>query len=87
MARSLSKELVDIGLDVCVLSGSVPGGPGDAESFYSGLDVHAVNFNAGEAPMHPSYEDHPGTPDRCFAVIDDAVPHPCRCLGASAERC
>ncbi len=72
MARSLSKELVDIGLDVCVLSGSVPGGPGDAESFYSGLDVHAVNFNAGEAPMHPSYEDHPGTPDRCFAVIDDA---------------
>lgn len=71
MARSLSKELVDNGLDVRILSGSLPGGPGDAESFYSGLDIHAVNFNAGEAPMHPSYEDHPGTPDRCFAVIDD----------------
>jgi glycosyltransferase involved in cell wall biosynthesis len=72
VARSLSKELVDNGLDVRILSGSLPGGPGDAENFYSGLDVHAVNFNAGEAPMHPSYEDHPGTPDRCFTVIDDA---------------
>jgi glycosyltransferase involved in cell wall biosynthesis len=72
VVRSLSKELAENGLDIRILSGSLPGGPGDAESFYSDLDVHAVDFLAGDAPMHPSYEDRPGTPDRCFAVIDDA---------------
>jgi glycosyltransferase involved in cell wall biosynthesis len=72
VARSLSKELAEAGWDVRILSGSVPGGPGDADAFYAGLDVHAVDFTAGDAPMHPSYEDHPGTPDRCFALIDDA---------------
>ena len=72
VARSLSRELSDSGCDVRILSGSLPGTPGDAESFYGGLDVHAVDFSAGEAPMHPSYEDRPGTLDRCFAVIDDA---------------
>lgn len=73
VARSLSTELGEIGWDVRVLSGSLPGGPGDADAFYAGLDVHAVDFTAGDAPMHPSYEDHPGTPDRCFALIDDAA--------------
>jgi glycosyltransferase involved in cell wall biosynthesis len=72
VARSLSKELTEIGWDVSILSGSVPGGPGDADAFYDGLDVHAVDFTTGDTPMHPSYEDHPGTPDRCFALIDDA---------------
>jgi glycosyltransferase involved in cell wall biosynthesis len=72
VARSLSKELPRNGCEVRVLSGSLPGGPGDAEAFYSGLDVHAVDFSAGEAPMHPSYEDRPGAPDRCFALVDDA---------------
>lgn len=71
VARSLSKELTSNGWDVRILSGSLPGGPGDADAFYAGLDVHAVDFTAGAAPMHPSYEDHPGTPDRCFALIDD----------------
>ena len=28
--------------------------------------------SAGEAPMHPSYEDRPGAADRCFALVDDA---------------
>jgi glycosyltransferase involved in cell wall biosynthesis len=72
VARSLSHELGKQGWDVRILSGSVPGGPGDAEVFYSGLDVRVVDFAAGDAPMHPSYEDHPGTPDRCFALVDDA---------------
>jgi glycosyltransferase involved in cell wall biosynthesis len=71
VARSLSTELIANGWTVRILSGSVPGGPGDADAFYAGLDVHAVDFTTGEAPMHPSYEDHPGTPDRCFALIDD----------------
>jgi glycosyltransferase involved in cell wall biosynthesis len=57
---------------VRVLSGSLAGGPGDANAFYHGLDVDAVDFTSGAAPMHPSYEDRPGAPDRCFARVDDA---------------
>jgi glycosyltransferase involved in cell wall biosynthesis len=71
VARSLSIELGTQGWDVRVLSGSIPGGRGDANAFYRGLDIHAVDFTTGETPMHPSYEDHPGTPDRCFALLDD----------------
>jgi glycosyltransferase involved in cell wall biosynthesis len=72
VARSLAKALPDAGWDVRILSGSLPGGPGDAARFYAGLDVQTVDFSAGQAPMHPSYEDHPGTPDRCFATVDGA---------------
>jgi glycosyltransferase involved in cell wall biosynthesis len=72
VARSLSATLPANGWDVRVLSGSISGGPGDADAFYRGLDVHAVDFAMGEAPMQPSYEDRPGAPDRCFALVDDA---------------
>jgi glycosyltransferase involved in cell wall biosynthesis len=72
VTRSLSAELPAHGWTVRVLSGSLPGGPGDAQSFYAGLDLHVVDFAAGDAPMHPSYEDRPGAPDRCFALVDDA---------------
>ncbi len=54
-----------------MVSGSTGTGLGDAEAFYAGLDVHAVDFAAGDAPMHPSYEDRPGAPDRCFARLGD----------------
>jgi glycosyltransferase involved in cell wall biosynthesis len=58
---------------VTILSGSVGGGGlSDAGRFYAGLDVHAVDFAAGDAPMHPSYEDRPDAPDRVFAALDDA---------------
>ena len=46
-------------------------GLGDAEHFYEGCDVHAVRFDRGDAPMHPSYEDRPDAPDRVFAALDD----------------
>ncbi len=72
VARSLSQKLPEFGWDVRVLSGSIPGGLGDAERFYAGLDVAAVDFTRGDAPMHPSYEDRTGAPDVCFARIDDA---------------
>jgi glycosyltransferase involved in cell wall biosynthesis len=75
VARSLSAALPAHGWEVRVLSGSISGGPGDAETFYRGLDVHAVDFAAGDAPMQPSYEDRPGAPDRCFALVDDADYH------------
>jgi glycosyltransferase involved in cell wall biosynthesis len=56
---------------------------GDAGAFYG--DVHAVKFDAalasaaplrfdapvGSAPLHPSFEDRPGAPDRVFATLDD----------------
>ena len=72
MVRSMSRQLPENGWDVRILTGSVPGGPGDADSFYGDLDIQTVDFTAGDAPMHPSYEDRPGAPDRCFALVDDA---------------
>ncbi len=72
MARALASELPARGWDVTLVSGSTGAGLGDAESFYRGLDVHAVDFSAGDAPMHPSFEDRPDAPDRCFARVGDA---------------
>jgi glycosyltransferase involved in cell wall biosynthesis len=71
VTRALAGELPGHGWDVTVLSGSLGSGTGDARGFYSGLDLQAVDFDAGDAPMHPSYEDRPGAPDGCFACVDD----------------
>ena len=70
VARALARELPAHGCDVTIVSGSLPG-LGDAEHFYAGCDVHAVRFDRGEAPMHPSYEDRADAPDRVFAALDD----------------
>src|SRR5919198_5151900 len=70
VARALARELPAHGCDVTIVSGSLPG-YGDAEHFYEGLDVHAVDFERGDAPLHPSYEDRPDAPDRVFAALDD----------------
>jgi glycosyltransferase involved in cell wall biosynthesis len=67
-----------------VMSGSAgpPGGPGDAVTFFAGLDVVPVSYDAAllapdpllaSPPMHPSYEDRPGAPDRVMAGLDEAV--------------
>lgn len=83
VARNLAATLPLAGWDVTVLSGSVtrPGHPGDAASFYKGLDVRPVDMThaltspdpmAANPPMHPSYEDREGAPDRIFAALDDA---------------
>jgi glycosyltransferase involved in cell wall biosynthesis len=78
VARALARELPAHGCDVTIVSGSIGSHPptpqaahGDAERFYDGLDVHAVDFSRGDAPMHPSYEDRPDAPDRVFAALDD----------------
>ncbi len=82
VARNLAATLPLTGWDVTVLSGSVtrPGHPGDAASFYHGLDVRPVDMTraltspdpmAASPPMHPSYEDRAGAPDRTFAKLDD----------------
>ena len=70
VARALARELPAHGCDVTVVSGSLSG-LGDAEHFYEGCDVHAVRFDRGDAPMHPSYEDRAEAPDRVFAALDD----------------
>lgn len=67
-----------------IVSGSVGpvGGPGHAVSFFAGLHVVPVSYDAALAasdpmaaspPMHPSYEDRPGAPDRVMAGLDDAT--------------
>ena len=85
VARALALELPSYGWDVTVVSGSRTDleAFGDAASFYAGLDVHPVSFDEalassdpldpppGAVPMHPSFEDRPGAPDRVFAALDD----------------
>jgi glycosyltransferase involved in cell wall biosynthesis len=73
VARSLARGLPANGWDVTVVSGSKHSGHCDAENFYADLDVVAVDFDAGDAPMHPSYEDRPGADDVVFATVDDAA--------------
>jgi glycosyltransferase involved in cell wall biosynthesis len=73
VARALATELPAHGWDVTLVAGSRSGGHGDASAFFSGLDVRPVDFDAGDAPMHPSYEDRPGAVDGVFAAVGDAA--------------
>ena len=84
-ARALADGLRTQGCSVTLVAGSRAdlGIHGDARAFYG--DVHAVKFDAalasgaplrfegsvGSAPLHPSFEDRPGAPDRVFAMLDD----------------
>jgi glycosyltransferase involved in cell wall biosynthesis len=85
-ARTLARRLPALGWTVRLVSGSRDdlGADGDARRFYAGLDLQVVDFsqalrepdpaNPGEGnvvPIHPSYEDRPGAPDRIFAALDD----------------
>lgn len=69
VVRALATGLEAQGHDVTIVSGSLGGTHGDAHAFYGGLDVRAVDFRAGDAPMHPSYEDRPDAVDACFARV------------------
>jgi glycosyltransferase involved in cell wall biosynthesis len=74
VARALATELPAHGWDVTLVTGSLRGGHGDATAFYDDLDVRPVDFGAGDAPMHPSYEDRGGrgsVRDGVFAAVDD----------------
>jgi glycosyltransferase involved in cell wall biosynthesis len=82
VARNLASCLAGAGWDVTIVSGSLtrPGTPGDAREFYAGLDVRPLDMTraleaadpmAADPPMHPSYEDRQGAPDRVFASLDD----------------
>src|SRR4051812_12115216 len=78
-ARNRAATLRDVGWEITGLTGSVTG-LGDARQFYAGLDVRPQDFSRAleapdpmraDPPMHPSYEDRPGAPDRVFASLDD----------------
>jgi glycosyltransferase involved in cell wall biosynthesis len=84
VARNLARNLPDAGWEPTLVSGSltVPGRPGDARAFYRGLDVRPFDMTEALAapdpmraprPLHPSYEDRPGAPDRVFAALDDGT--------------
>jgi glycosyltransferase involved in cell wall biosynthesis len=84
VTRSLARALVGQGWDVTVACSSLqlPGHLGDARSFFGDLDIRQVDCTAAlqaddplcaDPPMHPSYEDRPGAPDRVFAMVDDAT--------------
>lgn len=87
-ARALSARLPGEGWDSALVAGSRrdAGSAQDARAFYSGLDhLSVVDFTPALAapdpmapphdvpPMHPSFEDRPGAPDRVFAALDDAA--------------
>jgi glycosyltransferase involved in cell wall biosynthesis len=98
VARYLSAALVGAGWEVDLVAGSLgaPGAATHAATFFAGLPVHPVDYTAaaeahargGDAlaapvPMHPSYEDRPGVPDRFLAAVDPALAEH---LGAAWER-
>jgi glycosyltransferase involved in cell wall biosynthesis len=82
VTRALGHALPAHGWDVSIASGSLRDGPSDAARFFRGLDVHALDYTeaiaapdplAHDPPMHPSFEDRDGAPDRVFARVDDAA--------------
>ncbi len=82
VARYLARSLPDSGWEVSIGCGSLgdPGEPSHAETFYSGLDVHPLDYTRSVAapdplradpPFQPSYEDRDDVPDRVFAAVGD----------------
>jgi glycosyltransferase involved in cell wall biosynthesis len=87
VVRYLAPQIVAAGWPLSLVTGSL-GGPGDAsyaKEFYAPLPVSTVDYTAAmqlwEAghdplaapiPLHPSFEDREGAPDRLFASLSDA---------------
>lgn len=83
--RALSHELVELGWSIRLMAGSRSdlGGDAEARSFYAGSEVQPVDFAPALRqadpmhpppelmPMHPSFEERPGAPDRVYAGLDD----------------
>jgi glycosyltransferase involved in cell wall biosynthesis len=84
VTRSLAHVLPQQGWAVTIVSSSLqrPGLPGDAPTFFAGLDLHPVDCTAAldaadpllaTPPFPPSYEDRPGAPDRVLAAVDETT--------------
>jgi glycosyltransferase involved in cell wall biosynthesis len=82
VARYVARGLPEAGWDVTLVAGSLgePGEQSHAETFFSGLEVQALDYSdaaeaddplAAEVPFQPSFEDREDAPDRVFASVDD----------------
>ena len=84
VARAFAGALPAAGWQTRLAAGSL-GRQGDetnAGSFFSGLEMHSVDYSpaleladplAALFPFQPSYEDRSGAPDRVFASVDDVA--------------
>jgi glycosyltransferase involved in cell wall biosynthesis len=82
VARYVARSLPETGWRASIACGSL-GGPGEeshAGGFYSGLEVHPLDYTASASaedplkanpPFQPSYEDRQGAPDRVLASVGD----------------
>jgi glycosyltransferase involved in cell wall biosynthesis len=82
VARYVARGLPRSGWDVTLVAGSLgePGEQSHAETFFSGMEVQAVDYSAAaeaedplaaDPPFQPSFEDREDAPDRVFAAVDD----------------
>jgi galactose mutarotase-like enzyme/glycosyltransferase involved in cell wall biosynthesis len=86
VVRYLAPQIVAAGWPLTLVTGSL-GGPGDpsyAPEFYAPLEVSTVDYTpamkawdagddplAAAVPLHPSFEDREGAPDRIYASLSD----------------
>jgi len=90
VVRYLGGALETLGTEVTVCSGSLGprGSSSHAVTFFAGLNVRVLDFTeaatwfeqgwdpmAAPVPIHPSFEDRLGVPDRVFASLDDDAYH------------
>jgi glycosyltransferase involved in cell wall biosynthesis len=84
VARAFAQALPSAGWQSTLAAGSLgrQGEETNAGSFFSGLEVHPVDYTpalelsdplAAPLPFQPSYEDRPEAPDRVFATVNDAA--------------
>jgi glycosyltransferase involved in cell wall biosynthesis len=84
VARAFARALPAVGWQTTLAAGSLgrQGEETNAGNFFSGLEVHPVDYTpalelpdplAALLPFQPSYEDRPGAPGRVFATVDDAA--------------
>jgi glycosyltransferase involved in cell wall biosynthesis len=80
VTRALARALPEHGWEATIVSGSLGEGHANAQRFFAGLDVRAMDYTeavaapdplAHDPPMHPSFEDRADAPDRVFAKVDD----------------
>ena len=82
VARYVARGLPHAGWDVTLVAGSLgaEGEQSHAETFFSGMEVQALDYTeaaeaddplAADPPFQPSFEDREDAPDRVFAAVGD----------------
>jgi glycosyltransferase involved in cell wall biosynthesis len=71
-ARGIGRQLPERGWRMRLVAGSCGKRSeyADAGRFYDGVELTAVEFGT-DAPMHPSFEDRPDSPEPTFAALDE----------------